>query len=127
MSDHLLLITQLNDAGCHLTHSLIVELETEGFEILANIGLTTGLTQSIFTFASKAFGQQFVAVEVILVIAIGMYTCHLSEDIFTYDGLIGRDGDTRVGLYEATHIIKALFVDRGLGTKMVAQDSLHTC
>ena len=125
LRDYLLLVAQLDDACGDLAHGLIVEFEAQGFEVLAYVGLAAGLAQCIFALASEALGEQLVAVEVVLVVAVGMHACHLSKDVLTHDGFVGGDGDARVGLHEAAHIVETLLIDGGFGTEVVAQDGLH--
>ena len=122
----LLLVTQFDDAFCHLLHRLLTELQAQFFEVLADIGLAARLTQCILTFPPKAFRQQVVAVEVILVVTISMYASYLREYATTHNGFVWWDSDTAVALHQVAHLVELLLVDVGLGMEVVLEDGLHT-
>ena len=60
-----------------------------------------------------------------LVVAVGMNARHLREDALARDGLVGRNGDAAVTLYEPRHLAQATLVDVSADFKMVLEDGLH--
>ena len=125
LRDELLLVAQLDDALGDLAHRLIVELQSQIFQVLADVGLARVLAQGILAAATEAFGQQIVVIEVALVVAVGMYACHLREDVFADDRFIGGDGDAGVRLHHAAHLVQTALVDTRHGVEVVFQDGLH--
>ena len=121
------LVAQFDDTLRHLAHSIFIQLQSEVFEIFADIGFAACLAQRIFTFTAKAFGKQIITVKIIFVIAVGMHTCHLCKDILTYNRFIGRYHNTRIRLHYPADIIQTALVDIGRRIEMIFQDGLHTC
>ena len=121
------LVAQLDDAFRYLAHSIFVQLQSEIFEVLTDICFTACLTQCIFALAAKTFGKQIIAVEIILIIPVGMHSGHLRKDILTYNRFIGRYHNSRIRLHYPADIIQTAFVDICHRIEMVFQDSLHTC
>ena len=124
--DSLFLITQFGDTLRDATGLFGGEFQSEFFKIFGNIRLTAVLTQGILTTTSEALWHQFVLVEAVLLVAIGMDTSHLGEHIITNDGLIGGDGDTTITLHEARDIVEFVLMDVGLGMELILEDHLHT-
>ena len=122
----LLFVAQLDNAFSYLLHRLLAELQTQFLQVFADVGLAARFTQGILTFTSNAFRQQVVAVEVILVIAISMYTGHLRKYATPHNGFVGWNGDAAVALHQMTHLIELLLVDMGHGVEVILEDGLHT-
>ena len=124
LGDEFFLVAQLDDACGDLAHGFFVELESEVFEVLAYVGLAAGLPERVLALAAEAFGKEVVAVEVVLIVPVGMHACHLGEDVLADDGLVGWDGYAGVGLDEAAGCVELLLVDVGPCAEMVLQDGL---
>ena len=62
--------------------------------------------------ASEAFGGKFIAVELVFVVAVGMYAGHLREDIVAHDRCVRRNGYAAVALHQMRDVYQGTFVDR---------------
>ena len=117
----LLLVAQLDHPFGHLAHRGFVELDAQRFEVLQDVGLARGLAQGVFAYASEAFGQQLVEIEVVLVVAVGMDACTLRKDVLADDRAVARDTDARVGLDHAADVVDLRFVDAREAVQPVVQ------
>ena len=121
----LFLVAQLDDAFGHLAHGFFVQFQPQVLEVLADVGLAGVLAQGILALAAEAFGQEVVAVEVALVVAVGMDARHLGENVLAHDGLVGRDDHAAVRLHHAAHVVQAALVDARHCLEVIFQDGLH--
>ena len=124
--DTLFLITEFGDALRDTTGLFGGELQPEFFKIFGNVRLTAVLTQGILTTASEALRHEFVLIESAFLVAIGMDTSHLGEDIVADDGLIGGNGNTTIALYEVRYVVELVLMDIRLGMELILEDHLHT-
>ena len=92
LGEEFLFVAQFDDAFGHFVHRLIVQLNAEGFEVLADVGFAGGFAEGVLTGTAEALGNKRVAVEVTLGVAVGMYTSTLGEDVLACDGLVGGYG-----------------------------------
>ena len=122
LGEELLFVTKFYDAFGHFVHRLIVQLNAEGFEVLADVGFAGGFAEGVLTGTAEALGNERVAVEVTLGVAVGMYTSALGEDVLTCDGLVGGDMDAGVGLDALADAIDAGFSDGGAIVELVVDD-----
>ncbi len=121
----LLLIAQLDDAVGYAPCLLGSEFQTEFLEILEDIGLAAVFAQGVFALAAESLRQQFVAIERILLIAVGMHASHLGKHALANDWLVGWHGDARIILHEAADFIEFRLVDACFGAEMVLENRLH--
>ena len=82
-----------------------------GFEVFENVGPSAVLAQGIFAVPSEALGQQGVAVEVRLVVAIGVNACHLCEDAFSDNRFVGGHCHATVAFHESAHLEEHVLFD----------------
>ena len=74
-------VAQLSNALCNLLCLLRCELKSQLLQVLLDICLAGVLSEGIFAFASEAFGNEGIAIEVVLIVAISMYASPLGKDI----------------------------------------------
>ena len=101
LGDDFLLVAQFCDTLCHLACLLWCQFESEFLEVLGDIGLTAVLAEGIFTASAETLWHEFVLVESVFLVTIGMHACDLGEDIVADDRLIRCDGDAAITLHEA--------------------------
>ena len=75
--------------------------------------------------AAEAFGQEVVAIEVALVVAVGVHARHLGEDVLADNGLVRGNDNAAIRLDDAADIVQAALIDARHGLEMVFQDGLH--
>ena len=120
-----LFIAQLDDTFGNLAHGILVQLQPQVFQVLADIRLAAVLAQRILPLTTEAFGQEVVAVQVAFIISVGMHARHLRKHILTHNRFVGGNYDARIRLHHTAHIIEAALVDIGDSAEMVFQDGLH--
>ena len=125
LRDELLLVAEFDDSVGHATGLLWREFQTEFLEVLEDVRLAGILAEGIFTFSAETLGQEIIAIEVVLVVAIGMNACHLCEDILSDDGLVRWNDDAREALDHRGDLAEILLIDVGLHLGMVVEDGLH--
>ena len=125
LSDNLLLITQFGDALRDPSRLLRCQFQAQFLQVLSDIRLTAVLAQGILTLASETLRHQFVVVELILRITIGMDASHLRKHILANDRLIRCYGDAAEALHHPREIIELTLYQIRLGMKLVLQDGLH--
>ena len=94
LSDYLLAVAKFGDTLCHPACLFGSEFKSQFLQVAGDVCPTAVLAESIFALTSESLGHEVVAVEIVLVVAIGMHSCHLGEHIVTDDGLVGRNGYT---------------------------------
>ena len=94
LCDELFLVAQFDYSVCHTTCLLRGEFKSKLLKVLEDICLSGVLAKRILTLATKSLRQEVVAVEAVLVVAIGMHSCHLCEDGFAYYRFVWRYGNT---------------------------------
>ena len=122
LGEELLFVTKFYDAFGHFVHRLIIQLNAEGFEVLADVGFAGGFAEGVLTGTAEALGNERVAVEVTLGVAVSVYTGALGEDVLACDGLVGGDMDAGVGLDAFADAIDASFADGGAIVELVVDD-----
>ena len=122
LGEEFLFVAQFDDAFGHFVHRLIVQLNAEGFEVLADVGFAGGFAEGVLTGTAEALGNEGVTVEIVLGVAVGMYTSTLGEDVLTCDRLVGGDMDAGVGLDAFADAIDASFADGGAIVELVVDD-----
>ena len=122
----LLLVAQLHDPFGHLAHRGFVEVDAQRFEVLHDVGLARSLAEGVFADAAEPFGEQFVEVEVVLVVAVGVDAGALREDAFADDRAVGGNTDAGVGLDHAADVVDLRLVDAGGAVQAVVQDGDRT-
>ena len=122
---HFFLVAQFYDALCHAPCLFRRQLQSVGLEVFQDVGLPAGFSQRVLPFAAEALGQEGVLVKALLAVAVGMYAGHLCEDVFAHDGLVARNGHSRVALHQPADLEELAFVDARLRREVVAQDGLH--
>ena len=101
----LLFIAQLDDTFGNLAHGILVQLQPQVFQVLADIRLAAVLAQRILPLTTEAFGQEVVAVQVAFIISVGMHARHLRKHILTHNRFVGGNYDARIRLHHTAHII----------------------
>lgn len=91
-----------------------------------DVGLAGIFSERVFALASEAFWDELVAVEIVLVVAVGMHACHLGEYVLAYNGHVGCHGYATIALYQSADGIEVAFVDRGACVELIFQNGLHT-
>ena len=125
LRDELLLVAQFDDAVSYTACLFGREFKTQFLKVLENVRLARILAQRILAFSAKTLGQEVVAVEVVLVVAIGMHSCHLREDTLADDWFVGRNGNARQAFHHRGHLAEVLFFYIGTHMRMVFQNGLH--
>ena len=123
---HFLLVTQFDDLFGDLTHGIVVHVDSQRFQVHADIRLAGSLSEGIFADTAETFGDQVVAIQVVFAIAIGMDAGTLREDMFTDDRTVRSDMDAGIGLNQAACGIDLLFPHAGLTVQMVFYHGDHT-
>lgn len=82
---HFLLVAQFDDTLGDLTHGLVVHVDSQRFEVHADIRFAGSLSEGIFADTTETFGDQVVAIQVVFAVAIGMNTGTLRKDMFADD------------------------------------------
>ena len=124
--DHLFFVAQLDHPLGNPLYRFFVELDAQRFEIFADVGPSRSLAQSILALAAEALGQQVVVVEVVLVVAVGMYPGALGEYRLADNGLVGGYPHARVGLDDAAHLVEHVFGDTRRSLHLVVQHGQYT-
>ena len=98
---NLLFIAQFCDALRHTARLFRSQFQPQFLKVSGNISPTAVLAQGIFAFTSETFRDEFVVIQLVLGVTIGMNTCYLRKHILTDDRLIRRDGNTAEALDHA--------------------------
>ena len=93
MGHQFFFVAELDDALRDFPQVLIAEFYAEGFKILLYVGLAGCLAECILAFAAKSFRQQIVEIQIVFVVAVGMYSGTLGEYRFADYRLVGGEHD----------------------------------
>ena len=122
----LLAVAEFGDSLGHSLGLLRRQLQSQLVKVLDNVGLTGILAQCIFTMSAETLRHQVVAIKLVLVVAIGMHTSYLSEDIIAHHRGIRSHGDAAVSFNQSGNIVQAVFLDIGLCPEHILQNHLNT-
>ena len=125
LGDELFLVAEFDYTLRHAPCLLGRKFEAEFFEILENVGLAGVLAEGVLALASETFGKEVVAVEIVLVVAVGMYAGHLREDALADDGLVWGNGYAGIALYDTADFVQLVLADIRRCTEMVLEYGLH--
>ena len=90
---HFFLVAQLDDTLGNLTHRVVVDIDTQRLQVHADIRFTGRLAERILADASETFGNQVVAIQIVLAVAIGVHPGTLRKDMFADDRTVRGDMD----------------------------------
>ena len=123
---NLFLVAQFGNTLGYTFGLLRCELQTEFFQILGDVSFTAILTKGIFALSTESLWHQSVAIQVILLVAIGMHTSHLGKHVIADDRLIRCYGNTTIALNHTRDVVQLVLADISAGIKLVLQNYLHT-
>ncbi len=123
---NLFLVAQFGDTLSHSSCLFGSEFQPQLLKVLHDVCPARVLAQGVFTFSAKAFWHEVITVQVVLLVTVGMHSCHLCEDVLADDGLIGSNRDTAVALHHPAHLVESVLRDVCLGMELVFQYHLHT-
>ena len=123
---YLLLIAQLGDSLRYAACLLGRELQTQLLQVLGYVGLAAVLAQRVLTSAPESLRHQGVAVQIILLVAIGMHASHLGKHVVADNRLIRRHHDAAVAFNQSRYVVQLILADVGAGVELVFQNHLHT-
>lgn len=107
--------------------SVLAIAQDELLKITEYICLSAVFTEGILTFPSEAFGEQVIAVQIRLVVAICMHACHLCENTVACDGAVRRYGYAGIVFYKTANEVELALDNVGVCIKLVLQYRLHAC
>ena len=125
LSYNLLAVAKFGDTLGNTLCLLGSEFQSQFLQIAGDVSLAAVLAKCILTLTSESLRHKVVAIEVILVVAIGMHSSHLCEHIITDDWLIGRNCNTRISFHESANVVEFVLMDTGLGIKLVLENHLN--
>ena len=125
LSDELLLVAKFDDTIGNTAGLFWSEFQTQFLKILQDIRFAGILAQSILSFPAETLWKEVIAVEIVLVVAICMHSCHLCKHTFTNDRLVRRNGNTRKTLNQCRSLTEVLFFNICTRAKMILEHSLH--
>ena len=123
--DEFLLVAEFVDALGHLAHGCVVEIDAQELQVLLDVGLARHLAEGIFARAAETFGQECVEVELVLLVAVGVDTGRLGEDILAHNRGIGGACDTGIAFDHARQRVDALFAYLEVGLHQVVEHGHH--
>ena len=94
LCNHFLLITEFYDTLGNFFQIRIRQFNSQLSQVVFDIRLAAGFTQSIGAFPAESFRHQVVVIKVVFFIAIGMNTGCLGKYIFTHNRFIYRYAKT---------------------------------
>ena len=109
-SNDRLTVAKFGDTLRYLLHLLRSKLKTKFLKVHLDICLARCLAKRILTLSAETLRHKFVAIELVLVVAVSMNACYLSKDILTNDWLIRCYDNTRIAFHHATDIIEHVFL-----------------
>ena len=121
----LLAVAEFSDTLGHSFGLLRRQLQSQFIEVLDDVSLTGILAQCILTMSAETLRHQVVTIKLVLVVAIGMHTSYLSEDIIAHHRGIRSHGDAAVTFNQSGNIVQAVFLDIGLCPKHILQNHLY--
>ena len=96
-----LLVAQFGDALSDTFGLLWRQFQSQFLQVLGNVRPSTVLTQGILPFPAKPLRHQFVLIESVFLVPVGMHTSHLRKHIVADNRLIGRHSNTTITLHQS--------------------------
>ena len=125
LSHNLLFIAKFGDTLGYTASLLRSEFKSEFLKILGDVSLAAILAQGILALSSESLWHQGVAIQIILLVAIGMHTSHLGKHIVADNRLVRRNGYTTIALHHTRDVIQLILADVCAGIELVLQNHLN--
>ena len=126
MGNKLFFVAQLNDTFGNQTHSVVVELYTQSFQVFFDARFAGGFTQGILAYTAKTFGQQIVEIKVAFDVSIGVNARCLGKNIVADYRLVGRNAHAGIRFHNAAYSVDPVLPDAGLNFEQIVQHGNNT-
>ena len=120
-----LLVAQFGDTFRHAARLFGSQFQSQLLKVLGYVGTPGVLAQGIFALTSETLGDEFVVIEFVLCVAIGMDASDLRKHILAHDGLVGSHRNAAEALDHARDVVQLTLDDVGLCMELVLQNGLH--
>ena len=125
LSHYFLLVAQFGDTLGYTSGLLRSEFKSEFLKILGDVSLAAILAQGILALSSESLWHQGVAIQIILLVAIGMHAGHLGKHIVADNRLVRRNGYTTIALHHTRDVVQLILADVGASIELVLQNHLN--
>ena len=119
----LLLVSQFHHAPGHQLHLFRCKLDSQGLQVLDDVGLPAGLAQGVVPVAAETLRMQGILVQAPLLVAVCVHPAGLGKDIFSHQRHVGRDAHPRNGLHVTAHVHERTFFQGILLLQVVVQQA----